>query len=193
VLDRLPERARRHLVPALRFTVGFQISARAMEAARDHLGAGGRLLVIGLGLDSSTWELVNRGGRTAFVEDVPGWIDIARREAPGREVHQLTYSTTLATSLRYEEASEIPLPTLPDALAPAAWDVVVVDGPYGWGPETPGRAASIALSRELVSPGGVVIVDDYDRAVERHTCDLVFGRPADRLLDPRRPVALFHC
>ena len=149
--------------------------------------------MFGLGLDSSTWELVNRSGRTVFLEDVPGWIDISGEEAPDREVYRITYETTLASSLRYEDRSEIPLPTLPGELTLTKWDVVVVDGPYGWGPETPGRSASISLAQCLVAPGGIVIVDDYDRPVERHSCDLVFGRPADEMLDTVRPVALFHC
>ncbi len=193
LLLRIPEFARRYLVRALRFTYGFQISAKAVATARDYLGTGGRLLVFGLGLDSSTWELVNRSGRTVFLEDVPGWIDISSEEAPDREVYRITYETTLASSLRYEDRSEIPLPTLPGELTLTKWDVVVVDGPYGWGPETPGRSASISLAQCLVAPGGIVIVDDYDRPVERHSCDLVFGRPADEMLDTVRPVALFHC
>jgi Polysaccharide biosynthesis len=193
VLPRIPESARRHLVRALRFTYGFQISAKALVAARNHLGNGGRLLVFGVGLDSSTWELVNRGGRTVFLEDVPGWIDISGEEAPDREVHLIAYETTVTGSLHYEDRSEIPLPTLPGELALTQWDVVVVDGPYGWGPETPGRSASIALAQRLVAPGGIVLIDDYDRALERHSCDIVFGRPADEMLDTTRPVALFRC
>lgn len=191
-MPRVRDRLRRHLLPLLRFTYGFQISAAAVAAARDHLRAGGRLLVFGLGLDSSTWELVNRGGRTVFLEDVPGWIDIAATEAPDRETYLIEYATRSERSLRYEDPAEIPLPDIPDAIAATEWDVVVVDGPYGWGPETPGRAASITLAHRLVAPGGIVIVDDYDRAVERHCCDIVFGRPADEMLDTVRPVALFH-
>ncbi len=193
LLSRVPESARRHLVPVLRFAYGFQISSRAVACARDHLGRGGRLLVFGLGLDSPTWELVNRGGRTAFLEDVPGWIDLSRQEAPHREVYAITYGTVVSEALHYDDPSEIPLPDLPGELAGTRWDVVVVDGPYGWGTDTPGRAASIALARQLVAPGGIVIVDDYERAVERHICDIVFGRLAGTVLDRNRPVALFHC
>jgi len=193
LLPQLPESIRRQLVPILRFAYEFQISAHAVAAARDHLVTGGRLPVFGVGHDSSTWELVNPGGRTVFLEDVSSWIDISAAESPDREVFMITYETTLAESLHYEEPSDIPLPVVPDGLASTRWDVVVLDGPYGWGPETPGRSASIALARRLVAPGGIVIVDDYNRPVERHSCDIVFGRPADKMLDTVRPVALFRC
>jgi hypothetical protein len=193
VLDRTPVVLRRRLLPLERFARDFQISARAVAAVRAHLGPGGRLLVFGVGRDSSTWELVNRSGRTVFLEDVPGWIDRSVEDSPDREVHQVRYLTRVDRSLRYEDPADIPVPELPEALAGTRWDAVVVDGPYGWGPETPGRAGSIALARRLVESGGIVVVDDYERAVERHSCDIVFGRQADVMLDPRRPVVLFRC
>ncbi len=192
VLPHVPVSLRCRMIPVLRFAFGFQISARAVAAARDRLVGGGNLLVFGIGLDSSTWELVNRRGRTVFLGDVPGWVDISNGEAPGREVHLVAYATTVETSMGISESTQVPLPVLPDDVASTPWDVVVVDGPAGWGAETPGRAASITLAHGLVRRGGLVLVDDYGRPVERHVCDLVFGRPADELLDPSRPVALFR-
>jgi hypothetical protein len=97
------------------------------------------------------------------------------------------------SSVGFSKASEIPLPNLPDNVALIGWDVVVVDGPEGWRPDKPGRAASITLAGRLVAKGGVVLVDDYNRDVERYICDLVFGRVPDKILDARRPVAVFHC
>src|ERR1035441_1544410 len=193
VLPHTPASLRCRMIPVLRFALGFQISAKAVATVRDRLMTGGRLLIFAIGLDSSTWELVNRRGRTVFLEDVPGWVDISRKEAPGREVHLVEYSTTVETSMGFSDVSDIPLPSLPDKVASTRWDVVVVDGPAGWGPDTPGRVASVTLAHRLVGRGGVVLVDDYEREIERHICDLVFGRPADKMLDTRRPVALFRC
>jgi hypothetical protein len=68
---------------------------------------------------------------------------------------------------------------------------VVVDGPKGYASGQPGRASSIALASRLVAPGGVVIIDAFDRPLERHISQLVFGRQADRVLDPRRPVGVY--
>ena len=35
------------------------------------------------------------------------------------------------------------------------------------------------------------MIDDVDRPLERHICQLVFGRQADRVLDPGRPVGVY--
>lgn len=187
----LPEYVAARSIPLLRLALGFQISARAFEAAHDRLRSGGKLLVFGLGKDSSTWELINRHGRTAFVEDLPEWIDFSKRQSPAREVHAICYETERDQSLRYTAPDQIPLPALPQSVASTRWDVVVVDGPRGYEPGQPGRASSIALAARLVAPGGVVMIDDFDRPLERHICQLVFGRQADRVLDPGRPVGVY--
>jgi hypothetical protein len=71
--------------------------------------------------------------------------------------------------------------------------VVVVDGPRGDSPFTPGRASSIALAERLVADGGLVLVDDYERPLETHICAVVFGRGADVVVDPGRPVGVYRC
>ena len=73
-----------------------------------------------------------------------------------------------------------PSPSSPDAVSKVRWDVVVVDGPYGWVRISRAERRASPWLGQLVTPGGIVIVDDYDRAVERHACDLVFGRPGGR-------------
>lgn len=192
VLRALPARGAVRAIPALRWAHGFEISARAVERVRDHLGAGGDLLVFSLGRDSSTWELVNRRGRTVFLEDLPEWIAFSRRESPSRELYAMTYTTEVTGSLGYVSAAQIPISSLPAEVRSHPWDVVVVDGPKGFAPGQPGRATSIALAARLVRAGGLVLIDDYDRPLERHISQLVFGRPPDEIIDARRPVGLYQ-
>ena len=183
-LPRVPNRLRAHLVPLLRWVDGFQISAAAVEAARARLGAGGTLLVFSVGLDTPTWELINRHGRTEFVEDDPDWADTVRAQRPGRVVHKVAYTTRLGDCGTYRTPEEVPVPELPAEITATAWDVVVVDGPQGWGPDVAGRYPTVVLASRLVAPGGMVLVDDYNRPGEQGACQLAFGRPPDVVLDP---------
>lgn len=192
VLTLIPDAALRMMIPVVRFARGFEISARAVELVRDRLADGGNLLVFSLGRDSSTWELVNHAGRTAFVEDLTEWIDFSRRQRPDREVYPITYATERDASLSFHDPQDVPVPALPDPLSETEWDVVVVDGPKGYAPGQPGRASSIALASRLVAPSGVVLVDDFDRPLERHIAALMFGRLPDKVLDPDRPVGIYY-
>ncbi|MCU1537945.1 MAG: hypothetical protein JWP82_2296 [Humibacillus sp.] len=167
-------------------------AAVAMRVVAAECGDGTRLLVFGLGRDAGIWETLNRRGLTAFVEDVPQWVALSLTENPARLVFPVTYETRFRTS-DYETAASIPLPALPVDLTSAGWDVVVVDAPQGFSDDSPGRASSIALAATLVRPGGVVLVDDYDRPLEARIARLVFGRAADAVIDPRRPVGLYRC
>lgn len=188
----LPDPLVTRIIPVVRFARGFEISAQAIEVARDRLRPGSNLLVFSLGRDSSSWELVNRGGRTAFIEDLPEWIDFSRGQSPEREVHHVTYTTERDASMGYRSAEDVPLPALPESITQTAWDVVVVDGPKGYASGQPGRASSIAWASRLVAPAGIVLIDDYDRPLERHIGSLMFGRRADRVLDSERPVAVYY-
>jgi len=177
-------------LPVVRKVRGFQISAEAMRVVRGSAD-GTSLLVFGVGRDSSVWETLNRRGKTVFLEDVPEWVELSLAESPTRKAYLISYSTRVGTS-DYETVSQIPLPDLPAAVAGALWDVVVVDGPQGFDDNAPGRASSIALAATLVRPGGLVLIDDFDRPLEARVARLVFGRSADEVLDPRRPVGVYR-
>jgi len=193
LLDRTPPPVLVRVLPVVRKLRAIQISAAALGLVRAEVTAGSTLLVFGVGHDSRTWELINRHGETAFVEDVPEWLDRSLRESPDRAAHLVSYGTTVESSLDYSDASQIPMPPLPDSISSRRWDVVVVDGPRGDLPGTPGRASSIALAERLVADGGLVLVDDYERPLETHVCAIVFGRPADEVVDPSRPVGVYRC
>lgn len=119
------------------------------------------LLVFGLGRDSDLWAVANRGGRTAFLEDVAEWF----RDVPGAETHLVGY----------------PGLAIPEAVRAVRWDVILVDGPMGFKPEHPGRGESIRAAAELAAAGGVVFVHDYDRPAEREFAGRYLGPPTAEL------------
>lgn len=61
---------------------------------------------------------------------------------------------------------------LPNQLYDVNWDVILVDGPRGYSPKSPGRMAAIftaaVLARSTKTDGMTdILVHDYDRDVER--------------------------
>ncbi|KAK1661355.1 hypothetical protein QYE76_049514 [Lolium multiflorum] len=161
-----------------------------------------RLLVFGLSPQLLALAAVNSGSgaATAFVTDSAEDGDAARRVLAGRvggssaAVHRAWYPDAAGEAwalLRRARAAgpacvrptgtvrksgcRLALTSLPREVLDARWDVVVVDGPSGAGPEEPGRMGAIytaaALARAAATAGGGGVVDvvvhDVDRTVER--------------------------
>ncbi|KAG1363945.1 protein IRX15-LIKE [Cocos nucifera] len=155
------------------------------------------LLVFGLGHESPLWLALNHGGLTVFLDHSDlraSRFEDQRPGLPGLEVYATPFPTRVSDlrpvldAVRPEEASPrgrcrpvqdllfsdcpLALSDLPNHLYRLAWDVVFVDGPPGYHPEAPGRAAAIftaaVLARSVGGEGTTeVLVHDHDREVER--------------------------
>ncbi|KAL6877606.1 hypothetical protein ACP4OV_012821 [Aristida adscensionis] len=175
---------------------------RSLVAAR----APCRLLVFGLSPQLLALAAVNSGAgagaATAFVTDSAEDADAARRVLSGGGAgavafHRARYRDAAAEAwplLRRARGSPacrrptgavrrsgcpLALTSLPPEVLDAQWDVVVVDGPSGAGPEEPGRmgtiytAAALARAAAAAAAAGAggskvdVAVHDVDRTVER--------------------------
>jgi len=151
-----------------------------------------RFLVFGVGNDSGLWKLVNRGGRTVFLEDDDEWLGRARASVAGIEAYRVQYG-----HLRQEWRELLDAPDrlqikLPGEVAWGSWDVVLVDGPKGYEDVHPGRMESIYAASRLVAPGGRVFVHDCEREVESAYCDRYLGAECliaevDKLREYERP------
>ena len=125
------------------------------------------LLVFGLGHDSALWSKINKDGKTRFVEDDSEWI----KSFPHLDIEQVNYRTKVEEweSIGFEP-NRLELNLSADTLS-HDWDVVIVDGPLGHNPprpyKGPGRMSSIYMGYRLAKVGGMVIVDDMKRVVER--------------------------
>ena len=64
---------------------------------------------------------------------------------------------------------KISLTGIPKEVVKTKWDVIVVDGPGGDGPESPGRLGAIYMAGVLARAGiGTnVVVHDVDRTIEK--------------------------
>ena len=154
---------------------------------------GCRLLVFGLGHDSDLWLEANRGGTTVFVEDQQQWInEFAARHSEVRVAHVDYRSRRDDWRRDLDRATRGPVPLLPEDLASARWDAILVDGPAGHTEETPGRVWSIATAAHEASrwPGTEVFVHDCDRELEAACCLRMLGQ--ERRLEIVGRLAVFR-
>uniref|UniRef100_A0ACD5VNE5 Uncharacterized protein n=1 Tax=Avena sativa TaxID=4498 RepID=A0ACD5VNE5_AVESA len=166
---------------------------RSIVAAR----APCRLLVFGLSPQLLALAAVNSGSgaATAFVTDSAEDGGAARLVLAGRvggssaAVHRTRYPDAAGeawallrcardagpacvrpTGTVRKSGCRLALTSLPREVLDARWDVVVVDGPSGAGPNDPGRMGAIYTAAALARAGGGevdVAVHDVNRTVER--------------------------
>ncbi|XP_020578549.1 protein IRREGULAR XYLEM 15-like [Phalaenopsis equestris] len=148
------------------------------------------LLVFGLGPESLLWRSLNHGGRTVFVDENQYYISHYEERHPGLEGYDVAYTTKvselgeLIAAVRKQIGGEcrpiqnllfsdcrLAINDLPNHLYDVGWDVILVDGPRGYSPASPGRMSAIFTAAVLARSGGAgptdVLVHDYEREVER--------------------------
>ncbi|KAL6641739.1 hypothetical protein ACP70R_019920 [Stipagrostis hirtigluma subsp. patula] len=149
-------------------------------------------LVFGLGFDSPMWAALNHGGRTVFLEEDASWIASVRAAHPALESYHVAYDTVLTEAdallaLRdhpacvaqpdlaaaAEASCRLALRGLPPVFHELEWDLIMVDAPTGWTPQSPGRMAAIytaGMAARARRPGAGattdVFVHDVNRPVE---------------------------
>jgi glucuronoxylan 4-O-methyltransferase len=144
-------------------------------------------LVFGLGHDSLMWTALNHGGRTIFLEEDSSWIETIQEKYPSLESYHVVYNTKLTDAdslLELGQSSEctnvagvirfsscqLALKGLPSVFYEVEWDLIMVDAPTGWRPDTPGRMGAIytagMVARQRKEGETEVFVHDVNRAVE---------------------------
>ena len=133
---------------------------------------GCNLLVFGIGEDAKLWLSLNRDGRTVFLDSDAAALDKMRAAHPDAICEPLeTHGLTVATSLAMGEADIAGFP-LPAVVEGKAWDVILVDGPQGYKPDSPGRALPIFWASRLARNATDVFVHDYERPLEARFADV---------------------
>lgn len=148
-------------------------------------------LVFGLGFDSLMWNSLNPRGTTLFLEDDPKWVQTVLKTAPMLRAHIVKYRTQVREAddllrswrsvaecslsdavLRGNTACKLALHNLPDEIYEREWDLIMIDAPKGYFPESPGRMAAIfsaaVMARNRRGSGVThVFLHNVDRKVEK--------------------------
>ncbi|CAN6229813.1 unnamed protein product [Urochloa humidicola] len=151
------------------------------------------LLVFGLGAESPLWLALNHGGRTVFLEENEFYVKYLEPKHPGLEAYDVSYTTKvrdfkdLLAAARASRGKEcrpvqnllfsecrLAINDLPNDLYDVPWDMVLIDGPSGWNPNSPGRMPSIFTTAVLARSGATaakgptdVLVHDFQFEVEQ--------------------------
>jgi hypothetical protein len=133
-----------------------------------------RVLVFGLGYDTPVYQhfVEQKGGKLVFVEENPDFI--ARYPAAkALKITAVDWGTCVQEGLRATELllnlPRAKLAKLAEEEDPArlAFDLIVVDGPTGYGPTNPGRQGACYWASLLAAKRGIVYVDDMNRTLEQ--------------------------
>ncbi|KAJ0790206.1 putative glucuronoxylan 4-O-methyltransferase [Helianthus annuus] len=149
------------------------------------------VLVFGFEHDYLKLHGINKGGTMVFLENSPEKVKKMKREfrlynaTRVYKVEYKTYAKDAYELLKHARSSsscdlslgmgnvmsecKLVLPGLPEEVMQTKWDVIVVDGPCGDGPMSPGRMGSIFMAGMLARAGNGtnVVVHDADRMIER--------------------------
>jgi glucuronoxylan 4-O-methyltransferase len=134
-----------------------------------------RFLVFGVGNDSILWSRLNRRGDTQFLEDNEMWLSLVVKKHSQIKGCLVRYPSHIE---EWGELMETPSRLhmqLPDGIRDEPWDIILVDAPEGWKPESPGRMMSIYAASELAGPSTDIFVHDCNRQVEQVYCDRFLG------------------
>ncbi|XP_041994189.1 protein IRX15-LIKE-like [Salvia splendens] len=161
------------------------------------------LLVFGLTQESLLWNSLNHLGRTVFVDEYPFSVTRFEKRHPWVEAYDVRFTTKVrdlgslmedfkrevdgecrpVQNLLYSDC-QLAVNDLPNSIYEVGWDVIVIDGPSGYSPDTPGRMASIfsagVMARTRGGGGGGggthVFVHEMTREVESVCTDLFLCR-----------------
>ncbi|KAL7603166.1 probable methyltransferase At1g27930 [Lactuca sativa] len=142
------------------------------------------LLVFGLEDQYLKLPTINKGGATVFLEDKPEKLMKMKGNGDGVQVFRIRYKTSAKEAYkllkharrdsscsvrRLTSKCKIAVTGFPKEVLKIKWDVIVVDGPGGDGPESPGRMGAIYMAGVLARSGNGtnVVVHDVDRMIEK--------------------------
>ncbi|XP_027337419.1 glucuronoxylan 4-O-methyltransferase 2-like [Abrus precatorius] len=145
------------------------------------------LLIFGFQPQYLILSSMNAAGNTIFLEDDPDKVSKVRINSNSTQIYKLEYNMPAkaaykllkharqnpecAPNHRFLQKSKckLALKNLPSQVYEKNWDVMVVDGPSGDSPESPGRMATIYTASVLARAGNAsdVVVHDVDRMIEK--------------------------
>jgi hypothetical protein len=138
-----------------------------------HIKENTKMLVFGLGYDSKMWYEGNKN--TFFVENKEKYIQMNINNIPANNIIQYDYKTTCSSSITLSD-KEIHTFIIPEKLLKEGpFDIIIIDGPEGYSPLTPGRLIPCFWSTLLSKKGTLIYIDDATRQLETFCIEKFFS------------------
>jgi hypothetical protein len=134
-----------------------------------------RILIFGLGYDTPMWQHFAKvaGGTVVFVEENEQYIKL-NPTAHVIKVAPHQWHTYVGDGTLEPDAN---LLAVHPSLAGSLFDVILVDGPTGYGPDRPGRQGACRWAALLSAPAAAIYIDDSERPIEAQSIVRYFHTP----------------
>lgn len=151
-----------------------QVGREQVKEMKRFISAKSNVLVWGMGYDTQMLKDMSCKGRVVFIETNNKWYNLIKHQTNAesyyikmqkrlfdarRKFMSLTRNDTLDAWL---DVSRL----LPINVSKAHWDIIIIDGPPAYGPNTEGRHHAIYTTRKMVRKGTIVFLDDCERSHE---------------------------
>lgn len=141
----------------------------ASEIIDDILKLKGRVLVFGLGFDSELWFNANGCKDVWFIEENIKYIDMNPNIPRENVIYHKFENIDLYKSSRLqdEDLEKYPLPKGIEKIIGNGFDIIIIDGPTGCFPTSPGRLlATYWATKKWSHKNTIFYLDDTNRKVE---------------------------
>jgi hypothetical protein len=160
-----------------------QLCKEVIDDVFTHFRSDTKMLVFGLGYDSMMWYEGN-SKNTFFIEHDETYIKL-NKDIPASNIVKYDYTTTCSESMKLSDDTISSFIIPENIINQGPFDIIIIDGPPGGGPKTPGRLIPSYWSTLLSKPGTVIYIDDSSRPLEDFCIQKYFKDYPKKVFDKR--------